>query len=105
MSAEPVDVQICRKCRQVRRVTALVPVDGEWQCAEPCRGPGGRPAVGPPVMVRMPPELRAGVEELARPGEPLAATVRRLLVDAVAAARRRERRRNGEAADAGEPPA
>lgn len=84
--AELPGVQICEVCRQVRRETALVAVEGGWRCADPCRKPGGRPPVGPPVLIRMPLELRAAVEALAAPGEKLAATARRLLADAVASA-------------------
>ena len=81
-----VGVQLCDTCGEVRRETALVPVDGGgWRCAEPCRKPGGRPPIGPPVLIRMPVELRAAVEALALPGEKLAATARRLLTAAVTA--------------------
>lgn len=87
-AARPVGVQLCDTCGEVRRETALVPVDGGgWRCAEPCRKPGGRPPIGPPVLIRMPVELRAAVEALALPGEKLAATARRLLAAAVADAR------------------
>lgn len=86
-SPEPVGVQVCASCGQVRRLAAMVQHDDEtWQCAAPCRRPGGRPAVGPPVLIRMPPELRAAIEALSLPGEKLAATARRLLGSAVAAA-------------------
>jgi len=83
----PAGVQICQRCGQVRRESALVSTaEGGWQCVEPCRKPGGRPAVGPPVLIRMPAELRAAVEARSLPGESLAATARRLLADAVAPA-------------------
>jgi hypothetical protein len=92
----PASVRQCVRCRQVRRCTALVPVaagpDGQpcdsagWRCARPCSPPGGRPPIGPPVTIRLPAELRAGVEALAEPGEKLAETVRRLLAAAVDAA-------------------
>jgi hypothetical protein len=87
-SAEPVGVRECVNCHQVRRVSALRETACGWQCAEPCRNPGGRPVVGPPVLIRMAPELRAEIEGLALPGEKLAATARRLLSGAVAAASR-----------------
>jgi len=84
-AARSVGVQLCDTCSEVRRETALVPVDGGgWRCAEPCRKPGGRPPIGPPVLIRMPVELRAAVEAMALPGEKLAATARRLLAAAVA---------------------
>lgn len=79
----PAEVEVCQHCRQLRRRSALAPVPGGWQCREPCRNPGGRPPVGPPVLIRMPQHLRDAVEALARPGEKLAATARRLLTAAV----------------------
>jgi hypothetical protein len=88
-SAEPVGVRECVNCHQVRRVSALRETARGWQCAEPCRNPGGRPPVGPPVLIRMAPELRAGIKALGRERESLAATARRLLAAAVAAAPQR----------------
>lgn len=86
-SPEPAGVEICGNCHQVRHAAALVPAEGGgWRCAEGCRHPGGRPPVGPPLLIRMPADLRASVEALREPGESLAATARRLLADAVAAA-------------------
>ena len=79
------EVRECGTCHQVRPVAALVQSGDAWRCAEPCRNPGGRPAVGPPVLIRMSADQRAGIEELGRDGESLAATARRLLADAVAA--------------------
>lgn len=49
----------------------------------PPRGPG-RPAIGRPLTVRLPDELRARVAAAARPGEVMADTVRRLLDSATA---------------------
>lgn len=84
-TAGPAGVTICQVCGEVRRETSMVPdPDGGMRCAEPCkRNVGGRPPIGPPVLVRMPVELRAAVEALSQPGEKLAATVRRLLGEAV----------------------
>lgn len=45
---------------------------------EPERGPG-RPAIGDPLLIRLEPAQRAKLESLARPGEALAAVVRRLI--------------------------
>jgi hypothetical protein len=86
-SPEPSQVTICQVCGEIRRTTSMVPdPDGGMRCARPCkRNVGGRPPIGPPVLIRMPPELRAAVEALAMPGEKLAATTRRLLTEAVEA--------------------
>lgn len=83
----PAGVQTCSRCGNIRRETALVPAAEGWQCREPCRKPGGRPAIGPPVLIRLQPELREAIEARARPGESLASTARRLLAEAVTAPR------------------
>jgi hypothetical protein len=84
-SPEPPGVTICQVCGEVRRITSMAPdADGGMRCARPCkRNMGGRPPIGKPVLIRMPPELRAAVEARARPGESLAATARRLLASAL----------------------
>lgn len=92
MSAEPLEVTICQVCGEVRRTASMVPdPDGGMRCARACkRNVGGRPPVGPPVLIRMPQELRDAIETRRRPGESLAGAARRLLAEAVEAHRRED---------------